>query len=317
MALSSLSAFSNDDNIETFDDRPLVRLYAAIPSTKIVLSHYDNHGYNPRGITYKPNNFMDFGVAASYRMFGIAVGTATAGIRKSTKDRDDYGKSESRNLQLSYFGRKISCDFFYQKYSGFYLVNPDKYGYATGDQNMKRPDISLRNISVNVFYVFAEGFSFPSSMNNSERQKKSKGSFLMMLSAGDLDISAGRSLVPENKAVSFGSYAGFSRGHYKSAGISAGYSYSIVFGNFYITPVLFAGVGIMRKTETTYEGRSIRYGSFNKLNGRIAAGYNSDSYVAGILASNDTVSTRNWFAGNGNKVSFQVILVQVYGGYRF
>jgi hypothetical protein len=317
IGLCSPDVLAEDDNIETFDDRPLVRPYISIPSTKFVLSHYDNHGYNPKGITYKPNNYIDFGMSASYRMFGISVGTATAGFKKSTKDRDDYGKSESRNIQLSYYGRKISGDFFYQKYKGFYLANSSWYGYETGDSNMKRPDISLRNMSFNAFYAFADGFSLPSSMDNNERQKKSKGSFLMMLSAGDLTINAARPLIPASEADSFGGYAGFTRGHYRSAGVSAGYAYNMIIGNFYITPVLFVGAGIMQKTEHANEGRSRRYGSFNKLNGRIAAGYNGDSFVTGIRASNDTVSTRNWIAGHGNKVSFQVILVEWYCGNRF
>jgi hypothetical protein len=316
--LTVLSAVTQNNNIEDFSDKLIVKTYFAIPSVKLAITEYDNNDfYKLNNVTYKPNNYFDAGVAVNYKKFGISISSGMFLDKYYTRDEDKYGKSKNTNFQIFYYARKFGFDVYYQNYKGFYLVDPQKHGYDYNNSEVIRSDLEMLNIGANAYYVFSDNYSFSSSMNHTERQKKSGGSFLFMLSFGRLEIKSNYSLIPTEKQRLYDDYAKYTGGIYKSVALLPGYAYTIIYKNFFITPVLFLGHGIIQKEETFENNTNNDIKNFNKLNGRISVGYNGDDYFCGIFAINDTTSTRSWLFGSGTKISSQIIKIEFYVGVRF
>jgi len=138
-----------------------------------------------------------------------------------------------------------------------------------------------------------------------------------MLSGGYFEIDSDYSLIPESRELTFENDSGLKKGEYKSIGISPGYAFSLIFSDYYVTSSIFIGTGIMKKKEHSDLSANEKTTTFNKLNFRIAAGYNGDDYMFGVIGSNDTSSSRAWFIGRGTKMSLQIIRIEMFAGVRF
>src|SRR5687768_7705896 len=118
-------------------------------------------------LTYKPNNTYSLGVGVYLFELGVELAFAIP-LREQSLER--FGESKARDIQLNVLSKRWGVDAFYQKYSGFYIVDHENEPLAS-EPFPQRQDIHTRNFGFTGHYVFNnQKFSFRSAYNYSERQ---------------------------------------------------------------------------------------------------------------------------------------------------
>ncbi|MFK7807765.1 MAG: DUF4421 family protein [Saprospiraceae bacterium] len=145
------------------------------------------------------------------------------------------------------------------------------------NRNMK-----MWHFYVNPIYVLSDDkFSLRSTMQFTQRQLKSSGSFLGSLRSEYLRLSS-ESLIPENNSASNNAFTGY---NFLQNGIEIGYAYNLVFlDGAFISAMATGGVA---HTKTSYNLDEEKY-AFQQwqfvpaANFNVSAGYNGDKYVAAL-----------------------------------
>ena len=261
-------------------------------------------------VVFKPNNSFSFGLGMYLFEFGFELAFA---VPLEEKSIERYGKSKARDIQFNLLGKKFGLDAFYQKYRGFY-VSDSKIDIPGNEPYPQRPDIVTLNIGLTGSYVFNnQRFSFRSAYNFSERQVFSKGSFLVFSSLSSFKLDADSSILNNAQRVVFNDL-GFKDLRYTSFSIAPGYTYSIVYKNFFLNGTLAVGPAhhwINYQIEGGSDRSNTALNSF--VAARIAIGYNGNRLFGGVsfLTQGSNVKFDDTRFSNNNG-SFKILI-----GYRF
>ncbi len=305
--------------ITEFNEQYLVRIYINKPLLNLVIQYHPEKGEedNSKQIKYSPNVFSNGGVSIDYRGIGLSLGRT---LKNSEKDRDVYGKTEYRDFQFYYYAGSFGIDLYSQDYTGFYLTDSEDFGYTQGDPETVRSDLRIRTFGLNLYYIFDDTFSFRAAVNQSERQRVSRGSLLAMFSLTRFQVESDYSLIPANQEIYYREYSGFREGHFTSLSLSPGYAYTFVFKvKYYLTLGAFLGGGIMKKEYTTDSGEIKTWAMSGKGNLRIGAGRNSERLFFGLMLTGDYTATRRWWGKDqeNTNVRAEVIEGELFFGWRF
>lgn len=262
-------------------------------------------------LTFKPNNTYSFGVGLYLFELGFELALA---IPINEKSKYIYGDSDARDLQLNVLGKKWGLDAFYQKYSGFYVTDKGNEP-EPGDPFPQRPDIDSRNFGVTGNYVFnSQRFSFRSVYNFAERQLVSKGSLLLFSSVRSFKLSADSSILSTQQRQIFGDNVSFRQLRYSTFSIAPGYTYSMIYKNFFLNGSLAVGPAhhwIYYQLETGDGRNEIAINTF--LAARIGIGYNGNRLFGGIIFfSQGSIVKFEDVQFSNNNGSFKILM-----GYRF
>lgn len=262
-------------------------------------------------LTYKPNNSYSFGVGLYLFELGFELAFA---IPVDEKTKSIYGSSKARDLQLNILGKKWGLDAFYQKYSGFYVTDKGDEP-EPGLPFPQRPDIHSRNYGLTGNYVFNnQKFSFRSVYNFAERQLYSKGSFLIFSNVGSFKLLADSSILNSSQELIYGEKVSFTRLRYTTLSLAPGYTYSLIFKNFFLNGTLSIGPAhhwIYYKLENGADRNEIAINSF--VAARIGIGYNGNRLFGGIsfITQGSQVRFEDVRFSNNNG-AFKILI-----GYRF
>ncbi|MFZ6013439.1 MAG: DUF4421 family protein, partial [Bacteroidota bacterium] len=179
----------------------------------------------------------------------------------------------------------------------------------------QRPDIHSRNFGITGNYVFNNHkFSFRSAYNFAERQLYSKGSFLIFSTINSFRMRADSSILSNQEEAMFGKQVAFTRLRYTTFSVAPGYTYSVIFKNFFLNGTLSIGPAhhwIYYKLEDGTDLNEIAINSF--VVARISLGYNGDRLFGGIT-----------FVSQGSNVRFEDVkfsnnngTFKMLIGYRF
>ncbi|MBT1704179.1 DUF4421 family protein [Chryseosolibacter indicus] len=231
-------------------------------------------------LTYKPNNAYSLGLGLYLFEFNFELAFA---VPLDQQSQEIYGKSKARDIQFNLLGKKWGLDLFYQRYNGFYItesgVSPD------ADTPLpQRSDIVTNNVGLTGHYIVDNSrFSFRSSYNFAERQLYSKGSLLMFGGLSSFKLNADSSIITSEQQTKFGANVAFENLRYTTFSLAPGYTYSMVFKNFFLNGTLAVGPAhhwILYKTENSADRNETSVNSF--IAARIAMGYNGERIFGGI-----------------------------------
>ena len=205
---------------------------------------------------YMPNNPVNLGLGLSIRntILSFSYGYGFDFTRSKHK-----GKTESFDFQYHYYNRKITVDAYLQDYKGFYINDDDKdsfFGLA--------PDLQMKYYSLFSQYVFnGNKFSYKAAVNQSEKQIKSVGSFLLGGGIYYTKIKSDSSFVYKDKNDM----------HSLQVGVSFGYAYTWVINpKVYISGSVTGGVSIGNQ----YGKNTLT--AFGNVQPRFFAGYVRDKW---------------------------------------
>lgn len=264
--------------IEEFDTKFIIQPFIAGKNQRISIR--DKNRENDI-LNYKPNLNQSVGLVASYK--GLRL---TLSLKIPEDNEAKYGSTKFTLLQLNMKGRKFGLNLFFQDYRGFYLSNPDKFDttYFAGGPFPERPDIKLTSLGFYTYYSFSKKFSVKAAFQQSERQVKSAGSFMIMLSDRLDRIYSEESVIPESHKSEYKDLAKFRRGGFNTLLFQPGYGYTFVHERFYFTPVIFAGGGVQfQNYYTTQGGREFNIRLIPKINFQNAIGVTGDVIFARIV----------------------------------
>lgn len=264
-----------------------------------------------RLLTFRPNRTYSFGVGLYLFEVGAELAVAVPVAERKT---ELFGKSKARDIQLNMLGKKFGLDIYYQRYRGFYVTDR---GFEPGKDlpYPQRGDIISRNLGVTGSYIFnSKKFSLRSVYNFSERQIFSAGSFLALVNLGRFTLEADSSILDPSQEAIFTSNASFKKLRYSTFSVAPGYSYNLIYRNFFLNGTLGIGPAhhwIYYQNDTGADRNEIGINSF--VAARIAIGYNGDRIFGGIafLTQGSNVKFEDARFSNNN-ASFKILM-----GYRF
>jgi len=233
-----------------------------------------------RKIAYRSNRPYGFGMGVY--LFEVAA-ELTFSIPVDEKQKDLYGESKARDLQLNILGKQWGLDVYSQKYQGFYIDDPSAKVPA-GRPYPQRPDITTRNLGFTGNYVFNnKRFSFRSAYNFADRQLHSAGSFLLFTSISSFKAQGDSAILGKHYVSEFGGDSGIEQIKSTTFAIAPGYTYSFIQRGFFLNGTLAVGPAhnwLYYRLENGGTKNDIKFSAF--IVARIAMGYSGDRFFGGL-----------------------------------
>jgi hypothetical protein len=233
-----------------------------------------------RKLNFKPNNSFTVGLGVYLFELGIEL---TFALPVNDKSKSLYGETHAKDLQLNALTRRFGFDLYHQKYTGFYISDPTNK-ISKNTPSPQRSDIATRNFGLSGLYIFNDQkFSLKSSYNFAERQLHSKGSFIMVGTLNSFKLTADSSVLNVEQRDIFGERSSFKALKYTTFSIAPGYTYSVVYRNFFLNGTLVIGPAhnwIYYQHDDNSDRNDTSINSFALV--RVGLGYSSDHFFAGI-----------------------------------
>lgn len=239
---------------------------------------------NPRQVgntvRFKPNNA--FGIGLGMYLFDLGIELVFA-VPLDQEKESNYGKTSAQDLQLNILSRRWGGDFFYQRYQGFYLSNPDIPLSASGAYP-QRPDVHTENLGIAGVYIFNyKKFSLRSAFTFADRQLKSAGSFLLSGTFNSFRLSADSSILNPHYASRIGLTESIESLNYQTLSTAPGYAYNLVWRKIFLSGSFAVGPAIQWLHYQDISGLEHSVTTLNSfVDLRIALGYSTDRFFTGL-----------------------------------
>ncbi len=199
-----------------------------------------------------------------------------------------YGDTKFRDIYVNIQGRIVSWGIFYRDYKGFYLADYKKFYPKWNEDSLGFP--TSKNLHViegglNLGFNFNKNFSLNAAFAQSERQKKSAGSFLMTVGERYQRIETDSNIVPVDQAAHYPTLDRYMGGDFFTTILSIGGGYQVVMGKFHFTPVVLVGTGIQIQNYQQPGENLWRLNIPTYAHGRAQLGYNGNKFFANIIYS--------------------------------
>lgn len=272
-------------------------------------------------LEYSINSNTNLGLGISYKGVGVDI-QFTPKNWNNNKDESIFGKSNQFALSTSSNGRRFIYDVYLRINTGFYNTN----GYSViGDTTNKliyinQPNMLNFSLGSELVYIFNnKRFSSAAPYNFTQRQKKSAGSKLLggFFSLYTVDVDS--LIIPDTLKEAFSSEILFKNAGTFSAGISFGYTYTLIFGkrkmayaNIYFLPAL--AVQQYYATNNLDEVNRSKVALGLPLQYRFSIGVNRKRFFLGFAAMgvSHTLNT-----DQGASFNYRFGNVRFFYGYRF
>ncbi len=253
-------------------------------------------------VEYTPNDMTGIGLGANYRFLGININLPLSFLNTGEQR---YDRTKRLDLATYVYLRKLTVDLFAQVYKGLYLSDNDFITTRIMNRPYAiRPDLQTLFYGMNGHYIFNHrNFSYRSFFLQNEWQRRSAGSFLAGINLHYIYVGGDSAIIPEALKVQGNALLQYDETGMFSVAVDGGYAHTFVVNeHWFATIALMAGAGGVN-TYFTNETPAYRGSSFGlNLNGtvRLAAGYNSENWFAGIYYVN--FLNRNYGNRNGTLI---------------
>ncbi len=262
-------------------------------------------------LNYKSNK--PYGLGMGMYLFDVAL-EITVAVPLAEKSKSIYGESTARDLQINAIGKKWGVDAYFQRYKGFYIVDP-KTKVLPNQPYPQRADIQTRNIGLTGNYVFNnKKFSFRSAYTYAERQLRSNGSFILFGSLSGFKVFGDSAIIDDKHAANFGSNSNIRKIKTTTLGVAPGYAYNLIYKGFFLNATLAIGPAhnwLFSQTEDGATKNDIKFSTF--LAARIGLGYNGDNFFGGLSFVNQGRTAKfETLQFSSTNSTFKILI-----GYRF
>lgn len=181
--------------------------------------------------------------------FGIKTYPSTpADIQKK-------GKTQLTSYSLSLGAYRFRFEGSYRNYHGFYDYKTPIYDttFKSTGIYFQNPSMDVRSMRVKTLFIFKKRkFSYNSAYFNTQRQLKTKGSWLIVNNLYDYRFKSEFSFIPDSTRKYFGQYADLN--YFRVQGISLGPGYSwnlVIFKTLYFNMTLTSAFDFQHRTYNT------------------------------------------------------------------
>ncbi|NPA44772.1 MAG: DUF4421 domain-containing protein [Chlorobi bacterium] len=239
---------------------------------------------------YKPNT-------AGYIGGKIQIKNFTAVYIHSLPQPEEFGNTKTINLVFNLQRRNFGLQFFWLRYSGLYIDTLDRYGVFDDlyqkefdDAFIIRPDIKLNNIGFQTNFIANKNFSLNAAFNQTERQKQTAGSFMLLMGANYTSISNNEdeSLILESQQQYFPRISDLYSLKSISFKVAPGIGYSFIIKKYFnLSATIQAGPNFQSKwyrINTSDRAHFSPWLSFY-YEGKVAIGYNGKYFMTNLVYS--------------------------------
>jgi hypothetical protein len=273
----------NNDNVEKINTTFIFRPFYINQSTKLSFSVNNSNG---RDIIYNPNANGSVGFGINFYKIGLSFSVK---IPNSTEKILKYGNTDYTNIRLTYNTRRIGINLFYLGYTGFYLANPvgiePNWNYSLPFP--KRNDIDCYSIGFYTHLIWSDKFSYKAAFSQTERQKKSAGSLILIIADRFTRLKNDSSFIPGSEQQYYQDIKSLKKGFFNTVNIAPGYAYSIIYKYFNFTNILAFGVGFQQQIYEIENNTQFNVNIPYFFNFKSSLGYNSKKYFANITYTAD------------------------------
>lgn len=280
-------------------DTNYVQKFKSILSVKLFLNQ---HGYKYT-ITPRNNSLFTSDQLNNAKLIyttnipataAIAINLKGFGFTYIFKFTDDFldttgkAKSDFKGFRMNFYKPKFGFEAYYQDYRRFY------YHYDGDEKLLKNynSDIRAYQWGANGVFIFnGQKFSYGAAFNQSQIQKKSAGSWMLIAAINFNEIKSGGSLIPDSVKKFYNRFDGLERNRNYSFIMQTGYAFNLTKNRFYLSGALLGGVGIQNQTYKYYLGTLFRTAFPLVSRSKVSVGYNGDIFFTGIYANLDWMQT--------------------------
>jgi len=272
------------ENIQTFPKNFLFKPKYVFPGVIFNVTSRQKAGEN---FNWKPS--IPGSIGAAIRIKKIYV-SASFRVPASDAHTKKYGNTTYQDYYFNFQGRIVAWTLFLRDYKGFYLNDYQKFYPDWQADSLGYPQSKKLHViegGLNLGFNFNKNFSLNAAFAQSERQKKSAGSFLMTVSERYQRIETDSNIVPLNQAANYPSLNRLVAGDFLTTIISLGCGYQIVMGKFHFTPVVLLGSGVQFQNYSQLGSDKDKFwiNIPSYANARAQFGYNGDNFFANIIYS--------------------------------
>ncbi len=254
---------------------------------------------------YNSNEHIGIGVGFTYKWLAVDM-TINPGFTQRNKDL--YGDTKEFNLKGSVYLKKTLIDGYLRSYKGYFVSNPldNTSDWQPGLPYPQREDIGTIGWGFNYTIPFNwERYTPKVAFVLDGKLKKSAGSFMAISSLYFYHLRADSSIVDN----SFKSEARITKIDLALLGQLFGYSYTLVYKDFYATAGLFPGITFPIGAIISENGKENPSFTANfKIMVRGGIGYNVKKWYTGIYMILDN---------NQTKLPANIVLGNTLGEFRF
>ena len=234
-------------------------------------------------LEFKPNAPLSAGARVSYAGYGLAYAHPV----DTLEDEAEYGESDLTDLQIYSHHARFGVDAYYQRVRGFFLSDPAAGGEGCeqGDPCALRPKLEIQHVGLNGYYVWDPDFSLSAAFDQGARQLVSAGSFLLLAGLNRVRLANPGPIAPPGAEL--GPDALFREGTFYGLAVAPGYGHTFVWDDWFVSPALFAGLGLQYREDRAGGARRSGVGYSVKANLKMAAGYNGEDWLGGLIAVAD------------------------------
>jgi hypothetical protein len=267
-----------------------------------------------REIKFNPNVRALYSVGVSLQDFlGVNWGfrasqTEKEELKKGETDYDDW----RINLAFHQFHLFLN----YSQFKGFYIEDSHEVDNTwTSDlPYVQAPNLSSRTAGANFTWVVSpENYSLIAAMDQTERQEKSGGSFLLGAAATETVFRDSDEIIPASVQSAYGRDATLTEGRFMALSAKGGYGYTLVFNDKYFASLAVQiGYGTQRMSLKGTNFDRTAWAQATKVDGLLSLGWNGDDYYSGISVSGDGTT----FDTGPIDITTTLYAIKLYFGFR-
>ncbi|MBN4061595.1 MAG: hypothetical protein COA57_14400 [Flavobacteriales bacterium] len=235
---------------------------------------------NSNSIIYRPNINSTAGGELMFKFMRLSYDWSTPIFKK---DFSNGFESTLNNIKLGINTRIFGLNVYYTRYNGLYLMNSDALG-VTSESEIFRNDINTYTIGIDMRFVFTGKFSIKAAFHQSERQRKSKGGFLLLIADRYSFFDADRTLIPNNHSNRFSDLnKRYHNAKTNTFYIIPGWAYTWVAGKLSFTWLLNTGLGLQAQSYRLDNDYVLKLKVPAFVRGKAALGYNGDYFYTNLI----------------------------------
>jgi len=271
-----------------------------------------------QNIRLRPNETGNIGLRFTHQWLTIGLS-----LRIKNLNPERRGTTNFLNIVANSYGKKWGGDAYYLSYKGHYITNSyvaDLPQFLDSNTYPILPNLNTVYSGINGYYIFNhQKYSYRASFIRNEIQRKSAGSFLMMMSYSYFKLSSDTGFIPSSVIQNFLPESRINSGKFNSVSIMPGYAHTFVFAkNYFFT--LSPSIGLMTQFQNyTINGLTVKGvqkgGSVIYPRGmaRAALGYNSKKWYCGISAIVDNYIIQ---LPENDLLIYNIGNANIYAGFR-
>ncbi len=295
ISLPEIETYEYDTNyIESFNSKLALRF--VIPKRVEQFSIRDTK--TGQKYVYNANEHYGIGVGFTYKMLAVDM---TLNPDFTQRDEAIFGATNEFNLKGSVYLKRTLIDGYLRYYKGYFVSNPrdNLPNWQPGMPYPQRADIQTIGWGFNYTIPFNwEKYTPKVTFVLDGKMKKSAGSFMAISSLYFYHLKADSSIVDD----SFKPEAQIYKANIALLGQLFGYSYTLVYKDFYASMGLYPGVTFpLGKVYSEAGEENPTFTANFKLMARGGIGYNVEKWYAGvyfILDNNHTALPADLILGN-------------------